>query len=296
MKSLKVVCTCFEMKGLLIKNHSVCSVLHYYSYHYSQKSLNSHVHGYFRMRFVTDHFKVINTEILDVVHFSFDDYLWPGFWFSLELSFERLHVVEINMGVPESVDKVSGSEITDVSDHHGEEGVAGDVEGNPQAQVCRPLVELAGQLPVSNIELDQAVTGRQGHLVQVRGVPGAHDDPPVVGLGLDPLDDLRELVDPLAAVVGVHVHVLSTEVSPLKAVDGTEVSLLTLCKAQTVQELSASVPVPDPHFLLLQLLGVGGAPDEPEELLSNAAIEDFLGGQQGEGSIPQRKSHLSSEG
>ena len=200
------------------------------------------------------------------------------------------------MSVTQSVDKVSWSEITNVSDHDGEQSIAGDVERNPQPHVCRSLVELTGQLSVGNIELNQAVTGRQGHLVQVRGVPGAHDDPPIVGLGLDPVDDLSELVDPLAAVVGVHVHVLSTEVSPLKAVDWSQVSLLTGCEAQTVQELPAAVPVPDPHFLLLQLLGVGGAPDEPEELLSNAAIEDFLGGQQGECSVPQRKSHLSSEG
>ena len=117
------------------------------------------------MRFVADDFKVINTEILDIFYFSFDDYFWKWFWFSLELSFERLHVVEIDMGVTESVDKVSGCEMTDVSDHDGEESVAGDVEWDPQAQVGRPLVELTGQLSVGNIELDQAVTGRQGHLV-----------------------------------------------------------------------------------------------------------------------------------
>ena len=190
------------------------------------------------------------------------------------------------MGVTESVDKVSGSEITDVSDHDGEESVAGDVERNPQPHVGRSLVELTGQLTLGHVELDQAVAGRQGHLVQVRGVPGAHDDPPVVGFVLDPADDLSQLVHPLAAVVGVHVHVVSTEVSPLEAVDWPQVSLLPGCEAQTVQELSAAVPVPDPHILLLQLLGVGGAPDEPEELLSNAAIEDFLGGQQGEGAVP----------
>ena len=93
----------------------------------------------------------------------------------------------------------------------------------------------------------------------------------------------------------MHVDVLRPEVSPLEAVDGAQVPLLALRQADAVQELPAAVPVPDPHVLLLQLLGVGGAPDEPEELLSNAAIEDFLGCQEGEGSVPQRESHLSSE-
>ena len=93
----------------------------------------------------------------------------------------------------------------------------------------------------------------------------------------------------------MHVDVLRPEVSPLEAVHGAEVSLLPLGEADAVEELSTAVPVPDPHILLLQLLGVSGAPDEPEELLSNAAIEDFLGGQQGEGAVPERKSHLGSE-
>ena len=59
------------------------------------------------------------------------------------------------------------------------------------------LVELAGKLPGGHVELDEAVTGRQRHLVQVRGVPGAHYDPPVAGAGLDPVDNLRQLVHAL---------------------------------------------------------------------------------------------------
>ena len=112
---------------------------------------------------------------------------------------------------------------------------------------------------------------------------------------MSPVDDLGQLVHPLPAVVGLHVHVLRPEVSPLEAVDRSEVSLLPLCQAEAVEELPAAVSVPDPHILVLQLLGISGASDEPEQLLSNASIENLLGGQQGECSISQRKSHLSSE-
>ena len=93
----------------------------------------------------------------------------------------------------------------------------------------------------------------------------------------------------------MHVDVLRPEVSPLEAVDGAQVPLLALRQADAVQELPAAVPVPDPHILLLQLLGARGAADEPEELLGDAAVEDLLGGQQGEGPVTERKPHLRPE-
>ena len=247
------------------------------------------------MRFVTDHFKVINTKILNFLDFSLKDDFWKRFWISLQLSLERLHMVKVDMGVTECVNEVPGQQVTHVSDHDGEQGVAGDVEGHAEPHVCRPLVQLAGQLTTRHIELDQAVTRRQRHLVQVCRVPGAHDDPPVVRLRLDPVDDLGQLVHPLAAVVGRHVDVLGSEVSPLEAVHGAEVSLLPLGEADAVEELSTAVPVPDPHILLLQLLRVSRASDEPEELLSDASVENFLGCEQRERSIPERISHLSSK-
>ena len=93
----------------------------------------------------------------------------------------------------------------------------------------------------------------------------------------------------------MHVDVLRPEVSPLEAVDGAEVALLALRQADAVQELPAAVPVPDPHVLLLQLLGARGAADEPEELLGDATVEDLLGGEQGEGPVTEREPHLRPE-
>ena len=55
-------------------------------------------------------------------------------------------------------------------------------------------------------------------------VPSAHDDPPVVGVGLDGVDDLSQLIYPLSAVVSMHVHVLGPKVPPLEAIHRTEVT------------------------------------------------------------------------
>ena len=71
-------------------------------------------------------------------------------------------------------------QVSDVSNHVGEQGIAGNIEGNTQPHVSRPLVQLARQLPIGNIELTEAVAGRQGHLINVRHIPGTHDDASVI--------------------------------------------------------------------------------------------------------------------
>jgi hypothetical protein len=61
---------------------------------------------------------------------------------------------------------------------------------------------------------------REGHLLQVGRVPGAEDDTAIVGVVPQLVDDLGELVDTLARIVGLRVYVFGTKVPPLKPVDG----------------------------------------------------------------------------
>lgn len=55
-------------------------------------------------------------------------------------------------------------------------------------------------------------------------IPGTHDDPPVVGVGPDGLDDLGQLVHPLPCIVSVHVHIVSPEMSPLEPIHRTQIT------------------------------------------------------------------------
>merc|ERR1719495_1477234 len=173
-----------------------------------------------------------------------------------------------------------------MSQHDCEQGIAGDVEGNSKAHVRRALVQLAGKLSIGAIELDQAMAGRQGHLVQVCWVPGAHEDATVVRLCPDQVNDIGQLVNSLATVVSVHVHILGAKVPPLESIDGSQVPLLPVIETHTVQEGPTTVSVPDAHVLLLQLLGGGGAPDE---------LEHLLGGEQGKHTVSKGEAHLSAK-
>ena len=51
-----------------------------------------------------------------------------------------------------------------LSHHQGQQGIGCDVERHTKKDICTSLVKLAGQLAVSDIELEEAVTWRQRHL------------------------------------------------------------------------------------------------------------------------------------
>lgn len=86
---------------------------------------------------------------------------------------------------------------------------------------------------------------REDHLGQILGVPRAQNEPSVVGIRLERLDDARQLVISLACIVGLGIDVLGTEVAPLETVYGTQVADFAVGEAQIVEELAGSVPVPD---------------------------------------------------
>ena len=83
------------------------------------------------------------------------------------LSFQWLDVIQVNVCISQSVHEVTWLQVRDVCDHVGEQGVAGNVEGHTQAHVSRPLVQLAGQLPIHHVELAEGVAWGEGHERQI---------------------------------------------------------------------------------------------------------------------------------
>ena len=138
------------------------------------------------------------------------------------------------------------------------------------------------------------MAGGKRHLLQRRGVPRGEQDAAIVGVVLDLVDHLRELIHALSLVVRVHVPVLRAEVAPLEAVHGPEIALLAVAQPDAVQVLAAAVTVPDVNILILQLLRAGATAHEPQQLLRDAAPEDAFGREQREVAA-QVEPHLLSE-
>ena len=83
---------------------------------------------------------------------------------SRELQLHLIEVVPINVSVTERMDQLTGLKLTHLRDHHRQERVARDVEGDTQEEVGRALIELAAQPTLSDVELDKGVTRRERHL------------------------------------------------------------------------------------------------------------------------------------
>src|SRR5687768_9216787 len=127
-------------------------------------------------------------------------------------------MVRVEVEVAEGVDEIARSEVANLRDHHREERVAGDVEGDAEKEVGAALIELAAQTAVEDEELKERVTGRESHLRNLAGIPRADDESPRVRVLLDLRDDSRELVE--ASTIG------APPVAPLRAIDAAKLARL----------------------------------------------------------------------
>ena len=98
--------------------------------------LDCHVHGNLGMRIISYHFEVLKFELVNIFHLPLDGYggEWP--WFSFQLLPQRLDMVRVDMSVAEGVNKVARPKPSDMGEHDGEQGVAGDVERHSKSHVC----------------------------------------------------------------------------------------------------------------------------------------------------------------
>ena len=172
------------------------------------------------------------------------------------------------------MDELAGLQAAHLGYHEREQGVGRNIEGDAQEDVRAALVQLAGQFAVGYIELEQAVAGREGHLVHFGRVPGAHEHAAGVRIALDGVNHLGKLVDGAAVRGG--------PAAPLVAIDRPQVSVFV------------GPLIPDGDAVVLEILHVGIAGDEPQEFVDDGFQVDFLGGEEGE-ALGQVETHLIAE-
>ena len=203
------------------------------------------------MALVVAELKMLEFDLVDLAAGVRNCQLGKSKQLARQLLLQLRYVVGVDVAVADGVHKLAGFQVAAVCNQPGQQRVAGDVERHAQTHVGRTLVQVARQLVVANIKLDHHVARRQRHQVEVRRVPCGHDDAAAVRVGLDLVDDLAELVDALALVVGVHVDILGAEMPPLEAVHRAQVADLAVVQASLVQELARGVGVPDPDVFSL---------------------------------------------
>ena len=78
-------------------------------------------------------------------------------------------VVQVEVRVAEGVHEVAGLQPRRLRHHVGQESIGRDVERHAEEDVGRALVELAGEPPFGDVELEQAMAGRERHLSRSAG-------------------------------------------------------------------------------------------------------------------------------
>lgn len=173
-----------------------------------------------------------------------------------------------------SVYEVAHAQAGGLRHHVGQQRIAGDVERPPQEDVAAALVELAAELAVHHVELEQAMAGHQGHLRQLADIPGTDHQPARVRVALDLVHQPLHLIDLDAVRTG--------PASPLLAVDRAEVAV------------GIGPLVPDADLVVFQVRDVGIALQEPQQLMDDRAQVQLLGGDQRKPGI-EVEAHLPAE-
>ena len=190
--------------------------------------------------------EVLPHEVVDRLYAFANDQPWELADGLPQLLIDLIDVVEVDVCVTSRPDELADLQVAEAGDHVGQQRVAGDVEGYTQEHVGTPLIHLARQLAVRDVELEERVARFEPHVGQLGDVPGADHHSTRVRVGLDRVDHLGDLVDLTA--------VLRSPVSPLNAVDRTEVSLVV------------GPLVPDLDAVVEQVLNALLAAQEPQQL------------------------------
>ena len=92
-------------------------------------------------------------------------------WGTRQLQTSLLQMVTVKVRISETVNELARLQTRDLSHHHQKQGVAGDIEGHTQKNVCTALIELTTELSVLHVELEDGVTGRKRDLIGFLGIP-----------------------------------------------------------------------------------------------------------------------------
>ena len=110
---------------------------------------------------------------------------------------------------------------------------------NGEENIGAALVELAGELAVGNVKLEQRVAGGKRHAVHFGGVPCGDNQAAAIGGGLDLLHKVADLVYGFA--------VCAAPTAPLRAIHAPEVAVF-VCPF-----------VPNAHAVFFEVADIGVA-------------------------------------
>ena len=183
-------------------------------------------------------------------------------------------MVGVKMQITEGVNKFQRLQVANLRNHHGEQGVRGDVERHAEKEVGAALIQLAAQTAILDMELEQHVAGWQRHFTDFRGIPSGDNDPTAVRLGPDHGYRFRDLVDRAA--------IRAAPTPPLRPVNPAKIAIF-------IRPF-----VPNTDAIVLQIPNVCLPAKKPEQLVDDRFDMDFFGRHEWK-TFPQVEARLGAE-
>ena len=113
------------------------------------------------------------------------------------------------MAVAACPDKVTDIQITLLRNHVREQRIARNIKRNSEEDIAASLIELAGQLSLSHIELEEHMARRECHLVNLSDIPGRDDQSTGVRIRFNLMNQIGNLIN-ITALRGFPVAPLNT--------------------------------------------------------------------------------------
>ena len=258
------------------------------------------------MGVIIDNLEVVDAEIEDVFDLGIELQCGQRSGFARELLLDLVKMVDVEVSVAQSVDKLSDAQITNLCNHRCQKRVRRNIEWNAQEGVGTTLVELAREFAIGHIELKKYVARGQSHTLNLAHIPRRHNHSTRIGVFLNSFYHLDNLVD--------NPTVGSAPATPLRAIDIAQIAIavaldgalgaplgclqellpthrLKSCRSATFAIEAPSVVIPNVHAIVEQVLYIGFALQKPQQLVDNTPHKDLFGGQQRE-ACREVKPHL----
>ena len=143
--------------------------------------------------------EILILEVEDALHIGVQLHLRQRARSARELQPYLLQMIEVDVCIACSVDEFSWLQAAHLRHHLQQQGIGCDVEGHAEEGVGAALIELQREFAVGNLKLEQAVAGRQVHLLYVCHIPCADNHTARVRVVSYLVYHIRYLVD-MAAV------------------------------------------------------------------------------------------------
>ena len=136
---------------------------------------------------VAHHCQIVHAKVVNVFLVWIDLQCGKGARSALQLLLECIHMVEIDMRIPNYVDKITRFAASHLSYQMGQQSIRGNVEWYTQSHICAALVHLTGHFIADciHVELAKHVTRRKRHFIQISRIPSRHDNSTIFGILFD---------------------------------------------------------------------------------------------------------------